>query len=308
MRVFVAGGSGVLGQVLVPLLVERGHEVTATTTGAAKLDLLRGLGAEAVVMDGLDASSVRAAVAAARPDVVVHQMTALGVTHAGTNMRAARYFRNTKRLRTEGTDHLLAAADAAGVSHVVAQSNAGGNGPAEGGWRTPEREPLDLESSTAPREAAESIRHTEAAVLAAGGAALRYGWFYGPGASEDQARLLRERKFPMIGGGTGVWSWIHLEDAARATLLAVESRARGVYNIVDDEPAPVGEWLPYLAECVGAKPPMRIPAWLARMLAGDVAVSMMTRGQGSNNAKAKAELGWELVHPSWRQGFKDALA
>ncbi|MEV4254953.1 NAD(P)-dependent oxidoreductase [Spirillospora sp. NPDC049652] len=308
MRVFVAGGSGVLGQALVPMLVAGGHEVTATTTGPAKLDLLRGLGAEAVVMDGLDASSVREAVAAARPDVVVHQMTALGVTHAGTNMRAERYFRNTKRLRTEGTDHLLAAAEAAGVPHVVAQSNAGGNGPREGGWEAPERDPLDLDSSTAPRAAMESLRHTEKAVLDAGGAVLRYGWFYGPGASEDQAKLLRERKFPMIGRGTGVWSWIHVDDAARATVLAIESRARGVYNIVDDEPAEVREWLPYLAGCVGAKPPMRIPAWIARLLAGEVAVSMMTRGQGSSNAKAKAELGWEPVRPSWRQGFKEALA
>ncbi|WP_026412576.1 NAD-dependent epimerase/dehydratase family protein [Actinomadura oligospora] len=308
MRVFVAGGSGVLGQVLVPLLVAGGHEVTATTTGSGKLGRLRELGAEAVVMDGLDASSVRAAVAAARPDVIVHQMTALGVTHAGTNMRSERYFRNTKRLRTEGTDHLLAAAEASGVPHFVAQSNAGGNGPREGGWKTPEQDPLDLDSSTAPRESMESLRYTEKAVLDAGGAALRYGWFYGPGATDDQAELVRKRKFPMIGGGTGVWSWIHLDDAARATVLAVEKQARGVYNIVDDEPAKVSEWLPYLAECAGAKPPMNFPAWLAKLMAGDVAVSMMTRGLGSNNAKAKAELGWELVHPSWRQGFKDALA
>ncbi|MFC5180418.1 NAD-dependent epimerase/dehydratase family protein [Actinomadura harenae] len=308
MRVFVAGGSGVLGQVLVPVLVARGHEVTATTTGSRKLDLLRGLGAEAVVMDGLDASSVHDAVAAARPDVIVHQMTALGVAHAGTNMRSERYFRDTKRLRTEGTDHLLAAAEAARVPHVVAQSNAGGNGPREGGWKTPEKDALDLGSTTAPLIAMESLRHTEKAVLAAGGAVLRYGWFYGPGASDDQAEMVRKRKFPMIGGGTGVWSWIHLEDAANATVLAVEKKARGVYNIVDDEPAKVGEWLPYLAECAGAKRPVNLPAWLGRLLAGQVAVSMMTSCLGSNNAKAKAELGWELAHPSWRQGFKDVVA
>ncbi|MEV5573402.1 NAD(P)-dependent oxidoreductase [Spirillospora sp. NPDC052269] len=308
MRVFIAGGSGVLGQLLVPLLVSRGHEVTATTTGTGKLGRLRELGAEAVVMDGLDASSVHDAVAAAKPDVIVHQMTALGVTHAGTNMRSDRYFRNTKRLRTEGTDHLLAAAEASGVRNFVAQSNAGGNGPREGGWKTPEEGPMDLSSVTAPLEAVESLRHTEKAVLDAGGAALRYGWFYGPGASDDQAELVRKRKFPVIGGGTGVWSWIHLDDAARATVLAVEQKARGVYNIVDDEPAAVGEWLPYLAECAGAKPPMRFPAWLGKLVAGDVAVSMMTRCLGSNNAKAKGELGWELAYPSWREGFKDALA
>ncbi len=310
MRVFVAGGSGVIGRRLVPQLVARGHQVTATTTSRAKLRSLQQLGADAVVMDGLDAVSVGAAVAAARPDVIVHQMTGLGLVHAGKpEMKdSGRYFANTNRLRTEGTDHLLAAAEATGVSHVVAQSNATWNGIREGGWESPEEGPLELPAGMSRHEVALAIRHLEVAVLGAGGAVLRCGWFYGPGASDDQVELLRQRKFPLVGGGTAQWSWVHLEDAASATVLAVEQKARGVFNIVDDEPSPVSEWLPYLAKCAGAKRPMRVPKWLARMLAGEAAVKMMTELRGSSNAKAKRELGWELRYPSWRQGFKDELA
>ncbi|MCP2340704.1 NAD-dependent epimerase/dehydratase family protein [Actinomadura rupiterrae] len=308
MKVFIAGGSGVLGQRLVPLLIARGHEVTATTTSKAKLELLRKLGAKPVVMDGQDAASVREAVTGAEPDVLVHQMTALGVVHAGTNMKSERYFAGTVKLRTQGTDNLLAAAEAAGVSHIVAQSNAAANGPRDGGWDGPERDPLDLSSGFGPLVAMEPVRYLEEAVLKAGGAALRYGWFYGPGATDDQVEMLRKRKFPQIGNGAGVWSWIHLDDAADATLKAIEQKAHGIYNIVDDDPAEVREWLPYLASCAGAKKPMRIPAWLGGLLAGEVAVTMMTKAKGSSNAKAKAELGWEPAHPSWRQGFKDVLA
>ena len=301
MRVFVAGGSGVLGRRLVPQLVARGHQVTATTTGRAKLGLLEQLGAEGVVMDGLDAAAVGEAVAAAKPDVVVNQMTALSEAHSGKpNLRKPdRFFAGTNRLRSEGNDHLLAAAEATGVSHFVAQGHASMNGVRTGGWVKTEEDPLEEIEGT------KAVNHMEDAVVAAGGAVLRYGGFYGPGATDDQVELVRKRMFPLIGGGTGWFSWVHLDDAASATVLAVEQQAKGVFNIVDDEPAPVSEWLPYLAECVGAKPPRRIPRWVARLLAGDMAVDMVTEGRAFSNAKAKRELGWELHFPSWRQGFKE---
>ncbi|MFD3474790.1 NAD-dependent epimerase/dehydratase family protein [Streptomyces sp. NPDC058695] len=306
VRVFVAGGTGVLGLRLVPQLVARGHQVTATTTGVAKLGLLEELGAEAVVMDGLDAVSVGEAVAKARPDVIVHQMTAIAGKPDIKHMD--RWFATTNRLRTEGTDHLLAAAEATGVAHFVAQSYAAWNGVREGGWVKTEEDALDLMTGTAAGPGMEAIRHVEDAVLRVGGAALRYGGLYGPGATDDQVELVLKRQFPLVGGGTGYSSWVHLDDAASATVLAVEQKVRGVFNIVDDEPAPAGEWLPYLAECAGAKPPLRVPKWLARLLAGEVAVRMMTEGRGFSNAKAKRELGWELRHPSWRQGFRESLA
>jgi nucleoside-diphosphate-sugar epimerase len=304
MRVFVAGGTGVIGRRLVPQLVARGHQVTATTTSAGKLGLLERLGAEGVVMDGLDAVSVGEAVAAARPDAIVNQMTALSEAHAGKpNLRKAdRFFASTNRLRSEGIDHLLAAAEATGVSHVVAQGHASMNGIRKGGWVKTEEDPLEVVEGT------KAINHLEDVVVTAGGAVLRYGGFYGPGANDDQVKVVRKRLFPLVGGGTGYFSWVHVDDAASATVLAVEQKAKGVFNIVDDEPAPVSEWLPYLAECAGAKPPRRVPAWLARPLAGEMVVGMMTEGRGFSNAKAKRELGWELRYPSWRQGFKEELA
>ena len=304
MRVFVAGGTGVIGRRLVPELVARGHDVTATTTSAPKVMLLEQLGAEGTVMDGLDAASVGEAVAAARPDAIVHQMTGLSVTHAGKpNLRRAdRFFATTNRLRSEGADHLLAAAEATGVSHVVAQGHASMNGIRKGGWVKTEEDPLEVIEGT------RAINHLEDVIVKAGGAVLRYGGFYGPGAWEDQVKLVRRRLFPLVGGGTGYVSWVHVDDATSATVLAVEQQATGVFNIVDDEPAPVSEWLPYLAECAGAKPPRRVPRWLARLLAGEMAVGMMTEGRGFSNAKAKRELGWELRYPSWRQGFKEELA
>jgi nucleoside-diphosphate-sugar epimerase len=310
MRAFVAGGTGVIGRRLVPQLVARGHQVTATTSSPGKLGVLEQLGADAVVMDGLDAVSVGEAVATARPDAIVHQMTAISVAHAGKpNFRHFdRWFATTSRLRTEGTDHLLAAAEATGVSTFVAQSYASWNGIRQGEWVKTEEDPLDLEEGTAAHAGMEAIRYLEDVVLKAGGAALRYGALYGPGATDDQVELVRKRQYPLVGDGTGYCSWVHLDDAASATVLAVEHKARGVFNIVDDEPAPASEWLPYLAACAGAKPPMRVPTWLARLLAGDVAVTMMTEGRGFSNAKARRELGWELRYPSWRQGFKEGLA
>jgi nucleoside-diphosphate-sugar epimerase len=304
MRVFLAGGTGVIGRRLVPQLVARGHQVTATTTTEGKLGLLEQLGAQGVVMDGLDAAAVGQAVAAARPDVIVNEMTALSETHAGKpNLRKAdRFFAPTNRLRSEGTDHLLAAAEATGVSHVVAQGHASMNGLRQGGWVKTEEDPLEeLDGTTA-------ITHLERAVVGCGGAVLRYGGFYGPGANDDQVRLVRKGLFPLVGGGTGYFSWVHVDDAAGATVLAVEQKATGVFNIVDDEPAPVSEWLPYLAECAGARRPRRVPRWLARLLAGEMAVGMMTEGRAFSNAKAKRELGWELRYPSWRVGFKEELA
>jgi nucleoside-diphosphate-sugar epimerase len=306
MRVFVAGGTGVIGRRLVPQLVARGHQVTATTTGPAKLGLVEQLGADAVLMDGLDAVSVGKAVAEARPEAIVHQMTAIAVKPDMKHFD--RWFATTNRLRTEGTDHLLAAAEATGVSNFVAQSYASWNGIRKGGWVKTEEDPLDPMKGTAAHAVMAAICHVEDVILKAGGAALRYGWLYGPGATDDTIELVRKRQFPLVGGGTGYTSWVHLDDAASATVLAVEEQAKGVFNVVDDEPAPASEWLPYLAACAGAKPPMRVPKWLARLLAGEVAVTMMTEGRGFSNAKARRELGWELRYPSWRQGFKEGLA
>ncbi|MCW2758250.1 MAG: NAD-dependent epimerase/dehydratase [Nocardioidaceae bacterium] len=304
MRVFVAGGTGVVGRRLVPQLVARGHLVTATTTSPAKLGLLADLGAEGLVMDGLDACAVGEAVATARPDTVVNQMTGLSEAHAGrmNPRRAEQFFAGTNRLRSEGIDHLLAAAEATGVTHVVTQSAGIFNGIREGGWVKTEEDPLEVVEGT------RAISHLEEAVTRAGGAVLRYGGLYGAGADDEQVAFVRRRLVPLVGGGPGHSSLVHVDDAARATVLAVEQRARGVFNIVDDEPAPFSAWLPYLAECAGAKPPRRIPVWLARRLAGEMMVGMMTEGRGFSNAKAKRELGWELRYPSWRQGFRDELA
>jgi nucleoside-diphosphate-sugar epimerase len=262
------------------------------------------------VMDGLDAVSVGKAVDEAQPDAIVHQMTAIAPAHAGKpDMKHFdRWFATTNRLRTEGTDHLLVAAEAAGVSNFVAQSYGSWNGIREGGWVKTEEDPLDPMKGTAAHSGMDAIRHVEDVVVKAGGAALRYGGFYGPGATDDQVELVRKRQFPLVGGGTGYSSWVHLDDAASATVLAVEQEAKGVFNIGDDEPAPASEWLPYLAACAGAKPPLRVPRWLARLLAGDVVVTMMTEGRGFSNARARRELGWKPRYPSWRQGFKEGLA
>jgi nucleoside-diphosphate-sugar epimerase len=286
------------------LLVDRGHEVVATTTTPGKVRLLRELGAEGVVMDGLDAAAVGEAVAAARPDVIVNQMTGLAEAHAGTvnPRRPERFFAATNRLRSDGIDHLLAAAEAMGGVHVVSQGHASMNGGRQGGWVKTEDEPLEAIAGTA------AVNHLEEAVVRAGGAVLRYGGFYGAGAQDDQVALVRRRLVPIVGRGTGWFSWVHVDDAASATVLAVEQRARGVFNIVDDEPAPVSEWLPYLAECAGAKPPRRIPVWLARLVAGEMMTSVMTDGRAFSNAKARRELGWEPAYPSWREGFRKEVA
>jgi len=307
MRVFVAGGTGVVGRRLVPQLVARGHQVTATTTDPAKLGLLEQMGAHGTVMDGLNAASVGEAVAAARPDAIVNEMTGLSEAHAGKpNLRQPdRFFAATNKLRTDGTDHLLAAAEATGITTFVAQGAAIFNETREGGWVKTEEDPLE---GIAGADGMKAISHLENAVVGAGGAVVRYGSLYGPGATDDQVKLVRRRMFPLVGGGSGCFSWVHLDDAASATVLAVEQQAQGLFNIVDDEPAPVSEWLPYLAECAGAKPPLRLPRWLARLVAGETVGEMMTEGHGFSNAKAERKHGCELRYPSWRQGFREELA
>ncbi len=251
MRVLVAGGSGVIGRGVVSALVARGHQVSATTTDSAKLELLQRLGAEGRVMNGLDPLSVGEVVAAAKPDVIVNQMTGLSGRHAGkaNPRRPEQFFAATNRLRAEGIDHLLAAAAATGVPRVVTQSHGSFNGSREGGWVKTEDDPLEMTEGT------KAIAHLEQVVTEAGGVVLRYGAFYGSGANDEQIALVRRRMLPIVGGGTGYTSWVHVDDAASATVLAVEQDRTGVYNIVDDEPAPVSEWLPFLAECAGAKPP-----------------------------------------------------
>jgi nucleoside-diphosphate-sugar epimerase len=309
MHVYIAGGTGAIGRRLVPQLVARGHRVTATTRDPRKIDLIERLGAEAAVVDGLDSAAVGESVAKAEPDAVVHQLTALSekldVKHFD------RSFAMTNRLRTEGLDHLIAAAQATGVPHVVTQSYTGWPNIRAGSWVKDEGDPLDPEPPKAQRETLAAIRYLEEATLKVDGTVLRYGGFYGD-PSDPMVPVVRKRQFPLAGGGTGYMSWVHLDDAASATVLALEKGAddpnkRGVFNIVDDEPAPASEWLPHLAACLGAKPPMRVPVWIARLAGGEVAVSMLTRTRGSSNARAKRVLGWEPRWPSWRQGFEDGL-
>jgi len=308
MRVFVAGAGGAMGRQLVPQLVAEGHDVVGTTRSPDKLESLRALGAEAVVMDGLDAGSVGEAVARAEPEVVIHQMTALADIDDLKHFDET--FAVTNDLRTRGTDHLLAAAEAVGVRRFVAQSFTGWPNARTGGGPATEDEPLDADPPAAQAKSLAAILRLEESVVGAplDGIALRYGAFYGPGASDELVEYVRRRKLPVVGSGAGVWSWIHIADAAAATVAAAERGGRGVFNVVDDDPAPVAEWLPYLAECVGAPPPRHAPVWLARLAVGDVGVSMMTRMRGSSNAKAKRKLGWTPTRPSWREGFREALA
>jgi nucleoside-diphosphate-sugar epimerase len=308
MKVFLVGATGALGRHLVPKLVAQGHEVLGTTRSAAKGADLRALGAEPVVVDPLDARAVHEAVVAARPDVVVHQLTALAGLRLGRNFDKA--FADTNRLRTEGTDHLIAAARAAGARRLVWQSYAGWPYARHGGPVKTEDDPLDPTPPADARKTLAAIRHLEDAVLGAGdmeGYVLRYGGFYGPGTSIDAdgeyAELVRKRRFPIGGDGSGMWSFVHIVDAAAATVAAIEGRGRpGIYNVVDDSPAPVSEWLPALAAQLGAPPPRRLPGWLVRVAAGAQSLSMMTRTRGAANAKAGRELGWRPQH-SWREGF-----
>jgi nucleoside-diphosphate-sugar epimerase len=303
MRVFVAGASGALGRHLVPGLVAAGHQVTATTRTPGKVARLRAAGAEPVVVDGLDREAVIAAVRAAKPEVIVHQMTALADLRS--LRKVDREFAATNQLRTRGTDNLLAAAEQAGTRRVVAQ---GHNFVYErsGGPVKTEDDPLDRRPIASAARTVAAIRYVDETVprTAPEGIVLRYGSFYGPGASDPLLEAVRKRQMPVIGGGTGTWSFIEISDAAAATLAAVEGGEPGVYNVVDSDPAPVAEWLPYLAEVAGAKPPLRLPAWLGRLLAGEFVVAQMTDGRGASNEKARKELGWEPRYASWREGFR----
>jgi nucleoside-diphosphate-sugar epimerase len=307
MRVLVAGGTGAIGIPLVRQLVARGHHVIATTRRPERAERLRGLGATVTTMDGLDAASVGEAVARAEPDAIIHQMTALSRT---PDMRHFdRWFSATNALRTAGTRNLLAAAQAAGVRRLIAQSYAGWNIDRGGRGLATEEEPLDARPAPAQRETLAAIRFLERAVTGAPltGIVLRYGSFYGPGASDAYVDMVRKRMLPIIGRGAGVWSWIHLDDAAGATVAALERGEPGIYHVADDTPAPVAEWLPYLAQSLGARPPLHLPAWLGRLVAGEVVVRMMTDVRGVSNAKAKRVLDWRPRWASWRDGFRRAL-
>ena len=310
MRVFVAGATGAIGKQLVLRLVRAGHEVHGMTRSESKQAMLHDLGAVPVVADALDPDQVAEAVGRARPDVIVHQLTAipekLDLRHFD------RDFALTARLRTEGTDHLLSAGQAVGVRRFVAQSHILSYARTGAAVKS-EEDPLDRAPAREIRETVAAIRHLEEAVLGADwteGIVLRYGMFYGPGTSlapgSAQTELVRKRKFPLVGDGGGVWSFIHIADAAEATVAAVEHGSRGVYNIVDDDPAPVAEWLPALAQELGAKKPVRVPRFIGRLFAGEAAVVMMTELRGASNAKAKRELAWRPAHPSWRRGLAAA--
>jgi len=308
MRVFVAGATGAIGRQLVPRLVAAGHAVHGMTRSESKQGLLYELGAVPVVADALDPDQVAAAIGKAEPDVVVHQLTGIGAV----DMRHFdRSFALTNRLRTEGTDHLLSAAHAVGVRRFVAQGVAGYAAYARtGGSVKSEDDLLDTSPPREMRQTQAAILHVEHAVLEAPwteGIVLRYGAFYGPGTSlapgEEQFELVRRRKFPLVGDSAGVWSFIHVADAADATVAAIERGHRGAYNVVDDDPAPVAEWLPALAQALGAKPPMRVPRFVGRLFAGEAGVAVMTEIRGASNAKAKRELGWKPAHPTWRDGF-----
>ena len=318
LKVFLAGATGAVGRRLVPLLVAGGHEVVGATRTSARAEGLRTAGAEAVIVDALDRDAVVRAVVSARPDVVIHQVTALAGVRRLRNFD--REFAVTNLLRTEGTANLLAAARAAGATRFIAQSYTGWPNIREGGRVKTEDDPLDPAPPAAMRQTLDAIRLLEAAVSGAPdmtGIVLRYGSFYGPGTSlgagngadaGDILRLVRQRKFPIVGGGRGVWSFTHIDDAAAAARLAAEGGPAGIYNIVDDEPAEVSAWLPELARAIGAKPPFRVPAWLARGLIGDALLVMMTSARGSSNAKAKRVLGFGPLYPTWRDGFRRGLA
>jgi nucleoside-diphosphate-sugar epimerase len=304
MRVFVTGATGALGRYLVPGLVAAGHEVTATTRTSGKAGQLREAGAEPVVVDGLDREAVIAAVLAAAPEVAVHQMTAL----AGLRSlrKPDRAFAATNELRTRGTGNLLAAAARAGTRRVIAQSYAGaGPDRRSGGALKTGEDPLDWRPIGSAVQGPAAIAYVDKTVPleAAEGIVLRYGSFYGPGASDVLLEMLRKRQLPVIGGGTGVWSFIEVTDAAAAAIAAAGQGAPGRCNVVDDDPAPPAEWLPYLAGVAGAKQPLRVPAWLGRLLAGEFAVAQMTTSRGYPNEKARKELGWEPRYASWREGF-----
>jgi nucleoside-diphosphate-sugar epimerase len=312
MRVFVAGSTGAIGRLLVPLLIENRHEVVALVRSAAKAGEVEALGAKAAIADALDREGLTAAVRKAEPEVILHQLTALAGT--GNFKKFDEEFALTNRFRTEVTDTLLAAARLVGARRFIAQSFCGWPFAREGGPVKTEEDPLDPNPPASCRKTLAAIRYLEDTVRRTGDLqafALRYGALYGPGTGIAKdgfiVELIRKRKLPIVGDGAGIWSFIHTADVARATVAAMSHGEPGIYNVVDDEPAPVSTWLPALAETLGAKPPHKIPAWIGRFAIGEVGVSMMTRIRGGSNAKAKRKLGWQALYPSWRQGFAAEL-
>jgi nucleoside-diphosphate-sugar epimerase len=309
MRVFVAGATGAIGRRLVPMLLEQGHDVTGMARSSARVEAVRALGAKPMVADALDGAAVRAAVLEARPDAIIHELTSL--PQRIEPRKIEREFEIHDRLRSEGTRHLVEAARTAGVARIIAQSIAFAYAPGPPGTLHSEQDPLFLNAPKAFRRSARAVHDLEQTVIEAGGLALRYGYFYGPGTAiarrgsigADVAR----RRLPIIGSGGGVWSFIHIDDAAAATVAALQRGAPGAYNVVDDEPALVSEWIPALAEALGAPRPVRVPALIARPLAGSYGVMTMTEAQGASNQLAKRELDWRPAHPSWREGFRSAL-
>ncbi len=312
MKVLVAGATGGLGRSLVPQLVEAGHEVTGMIRSESGAAGVRAFGADVVLADGLDAAAVTAAVKSARPEVVVHQMTAL---KGGIDFKKFdESFALTNRLRTEGTDNLLAASQAAGVRRFVVQSYAGWNLQHGGSATKTEADPMDPDPVPAQRETMAAIKHLESVVTKAEGiegVVLRYGSFYGPtgdiGKGGSLVEMIQKRKLPLIGDGTGVWSFVHYDDAADATVKAIESDATGIYQIADDDPAQAAVWLPEFARILGAKPPRHLPAWLAKLAVGDVGVAAFTEIRGVDNSLAKATFGWQAGYASWREGFRQGL-
>lgn len=309
MRIFIAGGSGAVGSRLVPLLVAAGHDVTGTAHSEGGIARIQAAGGRGVIMDGTDEASIRRAVLDAQPEVLVHQLTSLGGRF--DFKRFDETFAVTNELRTRGTDALIAAAREAGTGRIVVQSYTGWTNEHAGPRVKTEADPLDPNPVPAARNTLAAIAHAERATVAAGGLALRFGNFYGPGQSLGEGgqmlESVRKRQVPIVGDGAGVWSFCHIDDAAAATVAAVGRGSAGIYNIVDDEPAAVADWLPELARAIGAKPPMHVPAWIARAMIGEFGVSWMTTARGSSNAKAKAELGWQPRYATWRDGFREGL-
>lgn len=312
MKIFVAGGTGAIGRRLVPLLLADGHEVTVSTRSPSRFPAIRAQGANPVVLDGLNNESARQAIIEARPDAVIHQMTAIP-----TNLNLRKFdaeFAVTNRLRSEGTEHLIAASREAGSQIFIAQSYTGWPNERSGGRVKTEEDPLDSNPPASMRQSLAAIRTLESSVSNAGpitGIVLRYANFYGPGTSIGKGGpildLLRRRRLPIVGEGSGVWSFLHIDDAARATQAAIQNAKPGIYNIADDEPAEVREWLPYLADAIDARKPFRLPAWLGHLAIGEAGMSMMEQIRGSSNTKAKRELGWIPIYSSWREGFRTGL-
>ena len=312
MRVFVAGATGAVGRELVPQLISAGHAVAGLTRSESKAETIKRAGAEPIVADVFDEPGIRQAFVSFKPEIVIHQMT--GLTGMTDLSHFDRTFAATNQLRTEGTDLLLVAARDVGVRRFIAQSYCGWTFARGGDPIKSENEALDPEPPQEMRRTLDAIQYLERTVIGSAapeGIVLRYGSFYGAGTGMLEPAmidLVRRRRMPLLGDGGGWWSFLHVEDAASAAVAATDrGKAGQIYNIVDDEPAQVKEWLPALASMLGARPPLHIPAWIGRLIAGEHMVSMMTQVRAASNAKAKRELGWRPAHRTWRAGFAEII-